>query len=110
MAHYAGERLGVARVVGGVGGVEEPVARVLDGGAHAVEDLHADVLGELKHVVGRLEHVVARVGRVEVRKGKEVLGVDYALSVVDERPVVRARGGEVEGGEVLVVVLEAARV
>ena len=110
VAHDAGERLGVARVVGRIARVEEPLARVLDGGAHAVEDLHADVLRELKHVVGRLEHVVARVGRVEVLEGEEVLRVDDALSVVDERPVVRARGGEVEGGEVLVVVLQAARV
>ena len=110
VAHDAGERLGVARVVGRVGGVEEPVAGVFDGGTHAVENLHADVLGELEHVIGGLEHVVARVRRIEVRKGKEVLRVDDALAVVDERPVMRTRGREMEGGEVLVVILETARV
>lgn len=108
VAHDAGERFGVAGVVGGIARVEAPFARVLDGGAHAVENLHADVLRKRKHMVCGLEDVVARVGRIQVRKGEDVLRVDDALASVDERPVMCARGSEMERGECLVVVLKAA--
>ncbi len=69
---------------------------MLDGGAETEEDVHLRLLARaLQKVVGGTEVVVLRIGRIEVHEREDVVVVADALGGVDQRPVMRARRGQV---------------